>query len=65
MLLDIFSKTWAKVSISARITHKRARHGVGGRYGNGRNADHAKKDTSRQNKTPQSGQEGTSEGDVI
>lgn len=56
----MFSReTWLKVSISARITHKRARHGVGGRYGNGRNADHAKKDTSRQNRTPLSGQDRT------
>lgn len=48
------------------ITHKRARHRVVGVVDrNGRIAEHTRKDTSRQNRTPQSGQEWKSEGEDI
>ena len=53
---DVVSKTWLKVSISARIHTKERAIALVVMYGNGWNADHAKKDTSWKNRTPQSGQ---------
>ena len=46
-----FSKTWVKVSMSVRAHSKERAIAVVSGYGNGRKKDHAKKDTSRQDRT--------------
>jgi len=61
--MDVFSKTWQKsLNVRALSSYKRVHHGHGREDGNGQdakvNAEHTRKDTSRQNRDPPSSRQG-------